>query len=643
MSSTTTSLLNHNFGGIRRKDSCFSEDKITCSDCQNVELFYTKLNSGVGIRTSSGNTSVSTYSQDIALDVYEYADDTFTVIASNGVIADEVLSFSITITLESIENADDIDVIIPGSTDDDTDEEDDDEDDTETTTTTEYTTEYTDFARSEDNDITVDDVTYYAWTDGSTVYYTISEENETEEVSLFPSDEEIIEIFETTQDAVTYMLAYTENDTEGKLYNIDIKLHTADVLIEGLTVTGQACGTDFAQGWLDMFVFSNGVEVKYIYTSTEDHDPLIVEDDDNISLTDQDGRSVYGLGLVVFDSRLWIFNDKVLWYSSQSDCRDFEYNDTDTITSAGYIEFVKNITAVYPYLGSLAVFFKDSSVLITTDDDTIFAQSDESPGGCANYRSLVFHGTDLYFYDDVKKGVFSFQQVVNGDKTLGDNNALDIQEELMDINSVDIDKIKALSVVTEDRNEVWFLLPISDDEDYSIVMIYDYLRGEWVKRKCPHINTMNTIDGVLYSAGKEIYEEYEGDTFNGEFIEAYYTCTMFNLGADNTMKITKFPPRITVDGNELNQFWVKYVKNYNYIKTPKTKLLKSKSVSNILYYDSDMTYDTKYLYEFDKINTIIKMPSSTFKSLEITFYTEEENQAFAIKNIEFSKLKVKQV
>ena len=61
MASTNSSLINHNFGGIRRKDSSFSDEKITCSDCQNVELYFTELNSGVGIRTAKGNISIGDY------------------------------------------------------------------------------------------------------------------------------------------------------------------------------------------------------------------------------------------------------------------------------------------------------------------------------------------------------------------------------------------------------------------------------------------------------------------------------------------------------------------------------------------------------------------------------------------------------
>lgn len=519
MSTTTTSLINCNFGGIARKDSCFSENLITCSDCQNVELFKTTLNSGVGIRTSKGNVAIT---------------------------------------------------------------------------------------------------------------------------DLIPSDEQVIGIFESIQDGETLFMVYTESTSQGRLYNLDLLTNTLTLLIDGLNVTGKACACDFTQGWLDMFVFSNGKDIKYVYSNTETHEKLLVEKDSNITLKDQDGRNVKGLGLVVFDARVWVFDGRVLWYSQQGECRNFKYNDANITTSAGYIEFVKNITAIYLYLGSLAVFHKDSSVLVTLDATTGFKQDQESPGGCAGYNTLIYHDTDLYFYDDTKKGVFSFQQVVSGEKTLGKNNAEDIQEELNQIKSGDLSKIRAQSVVTADRNEVWFLIPISNDENHSIIMIYDYLRDAWIKRKSQKINAIGVVDSVVYSGGKTIYEEYVGEDFNGEFIESYYTCTTFNLGSDNTLKITKFPPRATLESSLKSNFAVKYVKNYNPLKAIKTKFLRGKSYAAFLRYDSDCKYDTSWIYQTN-INAILKLPSSTFKALEITFYTESLGQSFAIKALEFSKIKVKQV
>jgi hypothetical protein len=534
--STTTSLLNCNFGGIRRKDSSFSDAKITCSDCQNVELFFTGLNSGVGIRTANGNISITTY----------------------------------------------------------TDEE------------------------------------------GNIL-------------NLVPEGETVVGMFTSIQGGQDVFMIHTESSTEGKLYAFDTMSNQLTNIVSGLSVTGNSCGCDFTQGWLDVFIFSNGVEIKYIYTNTETQERLVVESDDNIKLIDTEERPVSGLGLVVFDDRLWVFNGKTLWYSKQAECRDFNFQDPSTVTSAGYIEFVKPITAIYPYLGSLAVFHKDSSVLVSVDAETGFKQDEESPGGCAGYNALVFHGTDLYFYDDTKKGVFSFQQVVNGDKTLGDNIAYDIQDELTQIDTHKLNEIRALSVVTSDRNEAWFLIPIDatyesngERKEASTVLIFDYIRGEWVKRKCQKIHSMAIYNGSLYSGGEHIYEEYNGLDFNGEFIEAYYTCSNFNLGSDNTLKITKFPPRATLDGMRKCHFWVQYVKNYNALKSVKKKEIQSKTQRSIAYYDKGYTYDSEWIYAINT-NTILKFPSSTFKALEIKLYTTNKGQSFALKTLEFSKIKVKQV
>ena len=518
--SSTTELINSNFGGIRRKHSAFGSELITCSDCQNVELYSTGINSGVGLRTVKGNVSCT---------------------------------------------------------------------------------------------------------------------------DLIPAGEQVVGLFETIQNGISHTIVYTELEGSGTLYNLNLGQNTLTTLVSGLKATGNACGVDFKQGWSDYFVFSNGEDIKYIYTDTNALDGIRVETDENIHLIDTDNRTVKGLGLINYDSRLWVFDGKVLWYSKKEDCRVFNFVDTSVVGSSGYIEFSKDITAIHEYLGSLAVFHKNSSALVKTDATTIFKVEDESPGGCASYNSLVYHGTDLYFYDDTKKGVFSFQQIVNGDKTLGDNIAEDIQEELLQIRSSNLNKIKALSVVTKDRDEVWFLIPISEDPTKSIVMIFDYGRGEWVKRKCQHINTMAVVDSKLYSTGESIYEEYTTDLFDGEFIDSFYTCSILNLGKDNTLKITKFPPRIAVDASYKNHFFVKYIKNYNVLKQPKIKEIKTKSLKNILVYDSGNTYDTIYSYQPNTVTIITKLPSASFKALEITFYTEDTMQEFCIKSLELSSIKVKQV
>lgn len=506
-----TNLICNNFSGINRTSSVYSSSIITASDIQNVELYSTGVNSGVGIRTAKGNSSVC------------------------------------------------------------------------------------------------DDI---------------------------PTNEKVINIFESIQGGITYFFIHTENSTSGKIYLFNKEAGTLTAKVTGLTVTGKSCGCDVTQGWSDLFVFSNSEELlsielnKYVDGSLQEVTMM--------NLTDADGRSIKGLGVVVFAGRLWIFSNQILWYSVQENIYDFSTSDSSIATSAGYIEFVKNITAIYPYLGTLAVFHANSSSLITETEGK-FSKTMDSPGGCAGYNSLVFHGTELYFYDDTKKGVYCFRQVINGDKTLGENIALDIQDELCNLRLSEVENIKTLSVVTSDRNEVWFLLP-SSDENHSIIMIYDYLRKAWVKRKSQKLNCFAIIGGVLYSAGNKVYEEYTSNSFNGEYIEAYYKCTPLNLGRENTLKVINCPPKITLDMYYNNSFYIEYVKNYD-SSTQKIKYLKGKTMPNVLYFDQGF-WDNSYFPSKD-LNLTKKLPVSFFKTLQITFLTKTSGDDFCIKNLEFEKVKVK--
>jgi len=515
---SSTSLFCNKFGGINKLDSSFSSSKITASDMQNVELFNTGINSGVGIRTMKGNKLIC---------------------------------------------------------------------------------------------------------------------------SLLPAGEKIINIFESVQQTKVYFFVHTESATEGKIYLFIPDSNILTQKTNGLSVTGKSSAADFAQGWSDLFVFSNGENLLSIEIGKY-NDSGVLQEVKTISVKDMDSRTVKGLGVVNFDNRLWIFNGNILWYSVQQNIYDFSTSASTIVTSAGYIEFVKNITAITSYLGSLAVFHKESSCLVELDDDKAFYVSSESPAGCASYNALVFHGTELYFYDDTKKAMFSFNQTILGTKTIGDNMAVNLQEELCDINFSEIDKIRMLSVIQSDRNEFWFLVP-TNSETYSTIFIFDYNNKEWVKRLCPKISCVNIVNGILYSGDStgKIYQEYLGDDFHGTFVASSYTTSPLNLGVDNLLKILFVPPKISLDLAYSNNFYIQYIKNYDTLGTTKIKNIVATSLSNALYWDIG-NFDTMY-FAPEKTNQSYKLPSENFKTLEIKFYTQRATQEFCIKNIEFSDIKLKQL
>ena len=508
-----TSLICNKFFGINRTNSVYSSSVITASDIQNVELYPTETNSGVGIRTTKGNISVC----------------------------------------DSI-----------------------------------------------------------------------------------PDDENVINIFESVQKGQTYFFVHTENSEEGKIYLFSKDSKTLAEKVSGLSVTGKSSACDVSQGWSDLWVFSNSEEILSVeighYEGSTLSEVTIME------LEDAEGRTIKGLGIVLYAGRLWVFNGQILWYSVQEDIYDFATSDAGITTSAGYIEFVKEITAICPYLGALAVFHKDSSCLIT-ESSGVFSKTMESPGGCAGYNALVFHGTELYFYDDTKKGIFCFRQIVNGDKTLGENIAVDIQPELFEIPFSEVSKIQTLSVVTADRNEVWFLIPNKNSE-HATIMIYDYIRRCWLRRKSQKINCFRVIGGTLFSGGKKIYEEYVSSTFDGEFIEAYYKCAPFNLGGENSLKAVNYPPKVMLDSLYGNNFYVEYTKNYD-SATYKKRRITAITAKNVLYFDIGH-WDNSY-FSIKDISSSKKLPVSFFKTLQITFSTKEVGDDFCIKNIEFNRIKVKSV
>lgn len=582
MASTTTSIICNNFSGIQKQNATFSSELVTCSDCQNVELYYTNQNSGIGLRTSQGNTKIATL-----------------------------------------------------------------------------------------ND-----------------------------------NEKIIAMHSASFGGSQYLFLYVEDDQKGYLKYLDGS--SIKTIGEGFKkgVYNLCSFSVFSDSWLDILVLSNGNEIKY-YSINNESEATKAEgikeiSSDELTLKDSENRDVSGLGLVNFDSRLWLFKNNILWYSKQGDCRNFNFQDPNYVASAGFIEMGKRITAIHTYNGQLAVFFSDGYRFVTTDTTTGFGVGSECSLGCADLNSLLYHGAELYVFDNNKKMIYALSQTATGDTTTTENLANDVQDILSEINPLDLGKgyIRTESVVTEDKNELWFLLPFGDKsnselkEKTSLVLVYDYKHNAWLKRLINKCSSICLHQNVIYSANSSLYQEYNGYKYGENlFIPSYYKCSALLVDSYNTLKITKFPPRIIVDNSTTCDFWVEYTKNYDISKPSKLKEIICKKTGeiakyvtaiddgeyvtdesgNILYYedisstdeekvytnipipkhytDGSLVYDYEdvpYVYDSNYVtrfngNAVVKLPASTFKSLEIKFFTQNEKEGFSFKSLEIINIKVKQV
>ena len=449
--------------------------------------------------------------------------------------------------------------------------------------------------------------------------------------NLIPEGEKIINIFESVQRGISRFFVHTVSNNEGKVYLLDMTNSTLTLKIEGLSVTDESFGVDFAQGVSDLFIFSNGVDWLHTIEIGAQTEVKILE------IYDRENNPIKGRILGVYDGRLWTNVGKRLHWCVQADITDWATSDINIATSAGFIDFVKDITAIKPYLSSLAVFFRDSSIIITGQYP--YSTTEDSPGGCISPKALVFHGTDLYFFDYFKKGIFSFQQVVLGNKTLGQNIAIEVQNELEKIDATKLNEIQALSVIMKNRNEIWFYIPTTD-ENRSTILIYDSIHGEWTKRISNKINCLCMFKGELYSAGKKIYKELQGKTFDGEFIQSHYKTSPYDGGSDTTIKALYYEPKLTLGEADTNNFRIKYKKNYDYFKNYKENEIKSKYKNFMIWGQS---YWEENSWSVENPTATVRLPRiSYFKVLEIEIYNKNENEDFNIKGLEFSEVEIYQ-
>ena len=472
--------------------------------------------------------------------------------------------------------------------------------------------------------------------DGNSVVYTL------------PIGYETIEVFKTNQDGVNYTLIYGENDLQGALFYVNIA-NQVELLIEGLTKTGKCNGLTMSSTAFDVFVFTNGKEVKTVCFTTDtayqdvikDHNPVeftqgFIAD---ITATDYQGRSIHWLSMTNWNGFLTVASEYGVHSSHQSDIYTWN-DDPKDIADSWYINFSKKVTAVYGFTGGLYIFTDDDCTLLTTTpNDTANSVMKTSAGiGCYSYTSIVKHDIYLFFYDNNQKNVY----YLSATDTTGQikPNGPVAKEVQSYFNKVD--RFKMYSCVYDNNNEIWCLI---NDK----ILIYDYARNEWVARQEQHINSITLIDNTILSAGENgvVYAEFTNSDFAGAYFPSVYETTFINAGSNTNLKKQKTPLLLTLNGNFVNKFFVQLIIN-NKPKNPKE--IKLNKASTGIYAKEDGTstdprtkYGTaKYSPENTYKKTVVEISTpQTWYTMGIKIYTEELGQGFYITSMELKNMKVK--
>lgn len=471
------------------------------------------------------------------------------------------------------------------------------------------------------------------------------------EFKSFDEDKKIIGQFESVQNGTSYWFVYAVDEERGYLYVWNMAEDNFELLDVQLSKSTVCNGITIAQGYDDWFVFTNGIDDYLGVCMTQQVPENRVA---FLNATDAEDRNIRGLPLEVQDGRLVTACQNRVHWSAQGNIFDWSSSTTGVYTIPAYQEFDREVTAIVYYNNTLVAFTKDYSVVFNGNPGNAltFSRTGATGGGCASFKSLIKFDNKLFYYDYAAKNIFAYYLLDTGQTRPTSGYGDEIMDFLSQVSSHRIQEIEMVSYISGSRNEIWLLLPT---DDCNLILIYDYLKREWVERKAQDdIHALAVIHDGLYSASQnKILKEYLSSAFDGVYIPSEYKTTLINLGSDSNIKAPKMPLVMTLDWIYDNDFYIEFIyddmpyksRKKHIVKLAKGFLIWSKNSEdeNGGQWAIDESDENGGIWVSSDKNTVMFNLEGVlhFKQLQIRIYTEEAPQEFAIKRLEFKRVRFK--
>lgn len=478
-------------------------------------------------------------------------------------------------------------------------------------------------------------------------------------------------IFKTNQENIDHLILYGEVEDidengeiikEGRLFFKNNLTGTIETLIEGLTATGECNGITMSSTAYDVFIFTNGVEVRTVCFTDDEGYQLVIDKHNpvkfsqgwisTIDAVDYFGNKLTWLSMTVFNSSLTVATEFGVRGSAQNDI--YTWNDNpENEADSWFVNFTKKVTAVQAFTGGLYIFTEDDCSLLTGIPGTANSRLVTSAGvGCYSWTSLVKHDLYLFFYDNNQKNIYYLSAT---DTTGQIKPAGPVAREIQSYFN-NISKFKMYSCVYSNRNEVWCI--INDN-----ILIYDYVQQEWTTRQQQEINDLVLFDNVLLTAGyiesnnvvdgaivKQtegvVYAENTADDFSGAYFPSIYQTTFINAGSNSNIKKQKTPLLLTLNSNFVNDFFVQLTVD-NKVKT--SKPVKVARILTGIFGVQDKENDNRsrfgtarYSPENIYSKTVVEISTpQTWYTMGIKIFTTKLGQGFFISSMELKNMKGK--
>lgn len=349
------------------------------------------------------------------------------------------------------------------------------------------------------------------------------------------------------------LIVYTITSTEGKLYYVDAALEF-HLIKDGLNPNAsEGCFVNFSQTLPDkryLGIFGNGVDpfIKFEFGAAPEVE--IIDE------TDSENRQVRSSILEIYYGRVWCgVEDRVHW-SKSLDPFTWATEDDD----AGWAQLDGDIVAMTTYANGL-IISTTRAIYYCSKDVSGFSFVVLSPNSIVSSRGIVKLGNyALYMAND---GIYPINTTQENTKKVDNDISWPIAN-FYSKKDILNDKLFALSVVCQDKNEVWFHIPISGDTEKSYIFIQRFQKGQqkylyWLPPRIQQkINCLCVYKNQILSGTDdgEILQELSGNTFNGTNIEAI--AEFPELDFNGTYNKQKFKIYLYSELNENNKFYVDY-------------------------------------------------------------------------------------
>lgn len=468
--------------------------------------------------------------------------------------------------------------------------------------------------------------------------------------TLPDNDYEIKGIFKSEQDGITYEFIYAENETQGRLYKINLA-RVPESIISSLSKTGECNGLTMSSTAYDVFIFTNGEEAYTIcYTDDAGYGDAIKPLNFTLSgstktwKTDRFNHEIKFLAMAEWNGYLVVATKYGVRGSHQNDIYTWNDNSNLTAASSWDIDYTERVTALYAYTGGLFIFTNDNTDFLNASPNVTNSEKRLVAGvGCYSYTSIVKHDTFLFFYDNIQKNVYYIQNIDNGQTRPAGPAAREIQSAFKNVES-----LKMYSCIYDNKNEIWLF--ITDSTGKQRIFIYNYVLSEWVERDEQKITCLCLVNNTIHTGvGKIVLKEFLNQSYNNTYYASVYQTCFINAGSNTNLKKQKTPLLIVLNDSYINDFWVQLTVN-NKAKNPKR--VKISTGESGIYGDineeldiipDNQKYDTAIYGEYNQYSKKVVEISTpqTWYTMSIKIYTDRLGQGFCINSMELKNMKAK--